>query len=81
MKLYKFEVIETAKFYVEVEANDADRANERASDLIEESRKFKPVSGVKYTVDNDWSLISAEDIEEEPADEDLVREGEPVVEE
>lgn len=86
MKLYKFEVIETKKYIIEVEASDREKADELALDALngfaEPKREHCANVDIAYqNLGNDWSLISAEDIEEEPADEDLVREGSPVVEE
>lgn len=81
MKLYKFEIIETQKYFVEVEANTREEADELAVDVLDEAVKYNIVDGFSHkSLDTDWSLVSAEEIEEEPADEDLVREGEPVEE-
>ena len=81
-KLYKFEIVETMKYFVEVEANTREEADELAVEVLDEAVKYNRVDGFsRKSLDTDWSLVSAEKIEEEPADEDLVREGSPVEEE
>lgn len=78
MKLYKYEVIETIRYFVEVETNTGTEADDLAQDVLDEAVKYNVVDGFSHkSLDTDWSLVRAEDIEEEPADEDLVREGFP----
>ena len=79
MKTYKYEVIETVKYFVEVEANTGTEAEEKMNEKLNGAVSMNKVDGVRHQrLDTDISMVGAEEIEEEPADEDLVREGEKV---
>lgn len=76
MKIYKYEITETIRYFVEVEANTGTEAEEKVNEKLNEAFSMNKVEGVKYQkLDTDVSMVGAEEIEEEPADEDLVREG------
>lgn len=79
MKTYKYEVIETVKYFVDVEANTVTEAEEKMNEKLNGAVSMNKVDGVRYQrLDTDISMVGAEEIEEEPAEEDLVREGERV---
>ncbi len=73
-KLYKFEVITTDKYFIEVEANDREKADELMRESLDEVTKESqyPFGVSHQSLDSEISLISAEDLDEdEPDDEDL----------